>query len=61
MPDYRIHVSDRLDRLLTQRDGPMLDALKRLHLEALHLPIRSKDRPDRDRLAVRYDVFKAAA
>ena len=29
-PDYRLHVSERL---LTQNDGPMLEALKRLNGE----------------------------
>jgi putative restriction endonuclease len=57
-PDFRIHVSDRL---LRQKDGPTLEALKRLHLERLHLPTRLQDRPDRDRLATRYESFKAAA
>jgi putative restriction endonuclease len=57
-PDYRLHVSERL---LGQRDGPMLEALKRLNGEGIHLPNRSKDRPDRDRLAVRFERFKAAA
>lgn len=57
-PDYRIHVSDRL---LRQNDGPFLEALKRLHRGRLHLPPRTKDRPDRERLAIRYDQFKAAA
>ena len=57
-PDYGVHVSERL---LTQRDGPMLDALKRLHDSALHLPNRVEDRPDRNRLAMRVDRFKAAA
>jgi putative restriction endonuclease len=57
-PDYRIHVSERL---LSQRDGPMLEALKRLDKEMLHLPPRVQDRPDRERLAVRYDQFKQAA
>ena len=49
-PDYRLHVSDRL---LDQNDGPML--------EALHLPNRVKDRPDRDRLGIRFERFKAMA
>jgi putative restriction endonuclease len=31
--DYRLHVSDRL---LAQNDGPMLEALKRLHGNAIH-------------------------
>ena len=57
-PDYRLHVSDRL---LDQNDGPMLEALKQLDGEALHLPSRVKDRPDRDRLAVRFERFKAVA
>jgi len=57
-PDYRIHVSDRL---LCKNDGPLLDALKRLDHGQLHLPARLKDRPDRDRLAARYEIFKAAA
>jgi putative restriction endonuclease len=45
--DYRVHVSARLRN---QNDGPMLDALKRLHLSQLHLPTRKRDLPDRDRL-----------
>jgi len=57
-PDYKLHVSDRL---LVQNDGPMLEALKRLNGGTIHLPIREKDRPDRDRLAQRYERFKAAA
>src|SRR5215470_6803252 len=57
-PDYRLHVSPRL---LGQNDGPMLEALKRLNGETILLPKRDKDRPDRDRLALRFERFKAAA
>jgi len=57
-PDYRIHVSDRL---LLQQDGPMLESLKRLNNGTLHLPARDRDRPDRERLALRYEQFRAAA
>ena len=57
-PDYRMHVSDRL---LDQHDGPTLDALKRLNGGIIHLPKRIKDRPDRDRLALRFERFKAVA
>lgn len=57
-PDYRLHVSERL---LVQRDGPMLEALKQLNLRLIHLPGREVDRPDRDRLAMRFERFKAAA
>jgi putative restriction endonuclease len=56
-PDYRLHVSKRL---LRQNDGPMLDALKRLNGGIIHPPCRAKDRPDRDRLALRFESFKAA-
>jgi putative restriction endonuclease len=57
-PDFRVHVSDRL---LAKRDGPMLEALQGLAGARLHLPARVKDRPDRDRLAIRYEAFKTAA
>lgn len=56
-PDYRLHVSERL---LAQRDGPMLEALKRLDGEAIHLPARDRDHPDRERLARRFEVFRTA-
>jgi putative restriction endonuclease len=55
-PDYRLHVSDRL---LAQNDGPMLEALKRLHGNTIHLPSRAKDLPDRERLALRFERFMA--
>jgi putative restriction endonuclease len=54
-PDYGLHVSDRL---LSQNDGPMLDALKKLNGETIHLPTRRQDRPDKDRLALRFESFK---
>jgi putative restriction endonuclease len=57
-PDYRLHVSERL---MEQNDGPMLDALKRLSGVTIHLPGRVKDRPDRDRLALRFERFIAVA
>lgn len=57
-PDYRLHVAERL---LVQRDGPMLEALKRLDGGMIHLPDRPRDYPDRDRLAMRFEQFKAAA
>jgi putative restriction endonuclease len=57
-PDYHLHVSKRL---LGQKDGPMLEALKRLNGGTIHLPSRAKDRPDRDRLALRFERFKAVA
>ncbi len=57
-PDYRLHVSERL---LAQKDGPMLEAIKALEGGTLRLPRRNEDRPDRDRLAVRFERFEAAA
>jgi len=57
-PDFKIHVSARL---LDQRDGPTLEALKRLHANRIYLPSRAKDLPDRDRLAMRFEQFEARA
>ena len=36
-------------------------ACKRLNGGTIHLPSRIKDRPDRDRLALRFERFKAVA
>jgi putative restriction endonuclease len=55
-PDFRLHVSERL---LRQNDGPMLEALKGLNGGKIHLPSRAVDRPDRDRLAQRFERFKS--
>jgi putative restriction endonuclease len=57
-PDYQLHVSERL---LELKDGPMLEALKGLAGQRIHLPRRLKDQPDRDRLALRFESFKTAA
>ncbi len=55
--DYRLHVSNRL---MAQRDGPLLEALKQLHHQPIRLPTRFQDRPDRERLLVRFDQFLAS-
>lgn len=57
-PDYKIHISDKL---LIQKDGPLLEAIKQLHGRSIHLPQRQKDYPDRDRLAQRFECFREAA
>jgi len=58
-PDYRIHVSDRL---LEIHDGPFLElGLKGIVGQIIQLPRRNKDRPDRDRLALRFEEFKKSA
>lgn len=54
-PDFKIHVSRRI---LEQTDGPTLEALKELHALRIYLPSRNQDRPDRDRLAMRFDEFR---
>lgn len=56
-PDYTLHVSDRL---MFQKDGPLLEALKRLHRQPIRLPPRLQDRPDRNRLQHRFEQFQAA-
>lgn len=56
-PDYRLHVSDRL---LEKEDGPMLQALQQLKGTVLHLPSRTRDYPDRDRLDRRFISFRKA-
>lgn len=53
-PDFRVHVSPRL---MGQKDGPLLESIKRLHHTSIHLPRRRQDRPDRDRLAIRFERF----
>ncbi len=57
-PDFKVHVSDRL---MVQHDGPMLEALKALNGKGIRLPTRVQDRPDRDRLALRFHRFRATA
>lgn len=54
-PDFKIHVSKRI---LEQRDGPTLEAIKKLHHNQIYLPTRDRDRPDQDRLAERFDQFR---
>lgn len=56
--DCRLHVSKQL---LMQKDGPMLEALKTLQGVTLTPPSREQDRPDQDRLAQRFKVFRQAS
>jgi putative restriction endonuclease len=55
-PNYQIHVSERL---LDLHDGPILESLKGLKGKTIRLPARPSDCPDRDRLAERFERFKA--
>jgi putative restriction endonuclease len=56
-PDYEVRVHPRL---LEDEDGPMLDLLKRAYATRIVLPRSSKQRPDRELLAVRFERFAAA-
>ena len=55
-PDYRVHVARRL---LDDEDGPMLDVLKGFEGTGIELPRRTGWRPDRERLAARFERFEA--
>jgi putative restriction endonuclease len=58
-PNFRIPVSDRL---LEIHDGPFLElGLKGIVGQEIQLPRRSEDRPDQDRLAIRFEQIKKAA
>lgn len=57
-PDYEVRVSPRL---LEDEDGPMLELLKGFHGQALHVPGKTTLRPNRERLAERYDRFLTRA
>ena len=57
-PDHVVHVSPRL---LDDDDGPMLDLLKGFHRTTIHLPQRRSLRPDGERLAMRFERFRASA
>lgn len=58
-PDFHIHVAERL---LEIHDGPFLElGLKTINRTEIVMPRRREDRPDRDRLALRFEQFKKAA
>jgi putative restriction endonuclease len=57
-PDFRIRLSDRL---LEIHDGPFLElGLKGIVDQVIQFPRRNADRPDRDRLALRFEQFKGS-
>jgi len=53
-PDYSVKVSRHL---LEDEDGPMLELLKEFHDRQIVLPRRTAWRPERERLAARFDLF----
>jgi len=56
--DRRVHIAERL---ILQRDGPMLEAIKSLHGRRLELPRLPENHPDPARLKARFAQFIAAA
>jgi putative restriction endonuclease len=56
-PDYEVRVARQL---LDEEDGPMLDLLKGFHREPIVLPVKASWKPDKIRLATRYERFIAA-
>lgn len=57
-PSYEVRINGRL---LDEIDGPMLrHGLQEMHGVTLHLPKRVPDRPDPDRLSIRYAAFETA-
>lgn len=58
-PDYVVEVQPRI---LAESDGPMLrHGLQGLHNSSLALPRAPADRPDPERLALRFERFRGAA
>jgi putative restriction endonuclease len=57
-PDYEVRVSRRL---LEDENGPMLELLKTFDRTPIALPRRSEWRPERERLAHRFERFLAAS
>ncbi len=57
-PDHVVHISRRV---LAEKDGPMLKhGLQELDGSSIILPARAAERPDRDRLARRFELWKQA-
>ena len=56
-PDCRVVVADRL---LSVRDGPTVEAPKQVNGSVINFPARAQDRPNRDRLAMRFEQFRNA-
>ena len=58
-PDHMIEISQRL---MAEHDGPTLEyGLKGFNGQSLHPPHRSKDHPNTDHLAERYELFRRTA
>ena len=57
-PDYRVRIAPRL---LDDDDGPMLELLQGFEAQPIIVPRPAALRPDRERLAARYERFLATA
>jgi len=57
-PELRVRLAPKL---LNDVDGPMLDLLKGFEGTTIEVPRRAAWKPDRDRLAARFERFRAAA
>jgi putative restriction endonuclease len=57
-PDYEVRISERL---LLDEDGPLLELLKTFDRRPIHVPRRTDWKPDRERLAVRFERFLDAS
>jgi putative restriction endonuclease len=58
-PDYEVEVRRSI---LAERDGPMLIiGLQQIHGTRIEVPSQPSQRPDRDRLAQRYEGFRRAS
>ncbi|WP_340386425.1 HNH endonuclease [Aeromicrobium sp.] len=56
-PDYTVHINQDL---LDEVDGPMLKhGIQEMDSRPLSIPSRRPDRPDRERLSIRYESFLA--
>ncbi len=56
-PDYVVHINKNL---LVEKDGPMLKhGLQEMHGLSITLPRTKAERPNRDRLAARFEAFSA--
>jgi putative restriction endonuclease len=57
-PDYKVHIDAAL---LEEIDGPMLQhGLKDMHLTEITTPTSKANKPDRDKLAQRFELFMAS-
>jgi putative restriction endonuclease len=54
-PAYEVRVSPRL---LHDDDGPMLELLNTFDRQTIYVPRRAEWKPDRERLAVRFERFR---